>query len=98
MWVQDELSVDTFNEKDSQLYEVAINAKMPRGIYTWGNSPGPLAKALKEGLPEVEASIATHNSFMRPKGILVDGTKKLEVEGMYAQPHLIIRFTTVSYT
>jgi len=93
MWVKDELSVDKFNEKDSQLYEVAINAEMPRGIHTWGNSPGPLAAALEEVFPEVEASISTHNSFMQPQGILVDGDKKIEVKGLYAQPNYFEIFT-----
>ncbi len=93
MWVQDELSVDKFNEKDSQLYEVAINAEMPRGIHTWGNSPGPLAAALEAELPEVKAAISTHNNFMQPKGILVDGDKKLEIKGMYARPNFFDIFT-----
>ncbi len=93
MWVQDELSVDKFNEKNSQLYEVAINAEMPRGIHTWGNTPGPLAEALATAFPEVETAISTHNSFMRPKGILVDGNKKLEIKGMYAQPNFFEIFT-----
>jgi len=93
MWINDELSVDKFNEKDSQLYEVAINAEMPRGIHTWGNSPGPLAAALKEGLPEVEDAISTHNGFMQPRGILIDGEKKIEIKGMYARPNYFEMFT-----
>lgn len=93
MWVRDEWSVDKFNEKDSQLYEVAINAKMPRSIQTWGGTPGPLADALKEALPEVEATISIHNSFMSPKGILIEGDKKLEVKGMYAKPNFFEIFT-----
>ncbi|MEM1121619.1 MAG: permease prefix domain 2-containing transporter, partial [Bacteroidota bacterium] len=93
MWVQDEWHTDKFHEKGDQLYEVAINATMPRGIQTWGGTPGPLAAALKTNLPEVETAISIHNSFMQPQGVLMNADKKLSVNGMYARPNFFEVFT-----
>ena len=60
-WVNDELTVDKFHEKDNQLYSVFRNRIRPNGIVqTSQDAPGPLAKALKDELPEVEYSVSVN--------------------------------------
>jgi len=54
LWVNDELQVDKFNEKDKQLFQIMMNMETPNGIETGEQSPGLLAQALTKELPEVE--------------------------------------------
>src|ERR1044072_3123544 len=54
MWVSDEMSVDKFNEKDSQLFEVMYNIKTANDVLTLHQTPYPLAAALTKEMPEVE--------------------------------------------
>ena len=53
LWVTDELSYDTWNEKADRIYRVApeINSE------GYAVSPAPLAEALKEDFPEVETVV-----------------------------------------
>ena len=46
LWVNDELSVDKFHEKDDRLYQVLTNQPSEEGIGTWQGSPVGLAEAL----------------------------------------------------
>ena len=55
LWVTDERSVDKFNEKDRQLYQVMSNFKENNGINTSPNTPGLLTHSgLQQEVPEVE--------------------------------------------
>ena len=93
LWVQDELSVDKFHAKDNQLYDVLINAGFPKGTQTWRGTPGILAETVVNELPEVESATHYHDSFDAPSGMLFNGDKKLEVEGMYAGENYFDLFT-----
>lgn len=54
LWVQDELSVDRFHEKEGQLYQIMRHAYFTDGkIFTWSAVPKPLAQTLEEEYPEV---------------------------------------------
>ena len=87
MWVQDEWNVDKFHEKDNRLYQVVINAELPRGIQTWEGTPGLFAQGLLEEMPEIEAATTTNASYFTPKGILSDGENHLEINGLLANEH-----------
>ncbi|SKC87078.1 ABC transporter permease [Ohtaekwangia koreensis] len=56
LWVKDELSVDKFLEKDSQLYQVQEHRVKSNGIWTSPTTSGPLAETLTSEMPEVEYS------------------------------------------
>src|SRR5882757_8755228 len=58
LWVNDELHVDKFNEKDSQLYQVMKNSTGPTSIETTQNTPGLLASTLATEMPEVQYATA----------------------------------------
>jgi len=54
LWVNDELSIDKFHKNDSRLFQVMENRVNADGILTSETTSGPMAKALKEDMPEVE--------------------------------------------
>ena len=58
LWVNHELDVDKFHEKDNRLYQVMLNTNSPDGIMTSESTPGPLAKSLVEEIPEIEYAVS----------------------------------------
>src|ERR1043165_9450706 len=54
LWVQDELQIDRFNEKDSQLYQVIKTSSNGDGtIDTHETTPCLLAQAMASEIPEI---------------------------------------------
>ncbi len=80
LWVQDELSVDKFHEKDAQLYQVMENQHNADGIVTTDATPGLLAESLAEEMPEVE--YATPTSWPEKLTLSVKD-KNIKAEGQY---------------
>ncbi|MEM9832518.1 MAG: ABC transporter permease [Bacteroidota bacterium] len=82
LWVQDELKMDKFHEKDEQLYQLMQIYPMGGKNELLEPSPAPLAQALEDEVPEVEAAISaiSHPIF---EGILVYEDK----EGIKAIPN-----------
>lgn len=84
LWVNDELSVDTFLEKDDQLFQVMQNIQRTNGIETIEATPDPLAKALSEEMPEVEYAITViPTTFNTSKGIISIDDTHLKSNGQY---------------
>ncbi|OJJ21886.1 hypothetical protein BKI52_14095 [marine bacterium AO1-C] len=84
LWVNDELRMDQFHAKNDRLYQVMQNAIRPKGIRTSYQSPALLANALKQDFPEVEQAITTGNDEFNGRGILKQGDRQVEVDGLYA--------------
>lgn len=61
LWVNDEVSIDRFHEKDNQLYQVMTNFHGPDAIETWETTPILLAETFMEKFPEVESATLTNN-------------------------------------
>ncbi|WP_020530825.1 ABC transporter permease [Flexithrix dorotheae] len=59
LWVTDELKVDQFHEKDTQLFQVMEHQQYAGDIMTTSSTPGVLAEALKEEYPEFEYTATT---------------------------------------
>jgi hypothetical protein len=55
LWIKDEISYDELNVDASRVYKVMTHHEFPAGIFTYDDTPGPLASALTD-LPEIEAS------------------------------------------
>lgn len=96
LWIHDELKIGKFNEKDSQLYQVMVNGNWPDGIQTGENSPGLLAKSMKEELPEVEYAVSTIHpgGITTDKGIFMTGNDRTEATAIFAGKDL---FNVFSY-
>ena len=58
LWVNDELNMDTFHEKDAQLFQVMKNHTDAQGIDTGEDTPGLLARTLVEEMPEVKRAVS----------------------------------------
>lgn len=86
LWVNDELSVDRFNEKDGRLYQV-----MQSGIEA---TPGLLAKALAEEMPEVEyAASVVPSSWFSNKGVLAFEDVRVKAAGQFVGKDYFNLFT-----
>lgn len=58
LWVNDELHMDQFNEKDSDRhYQVLVNMDHPSGIRTNRMAPTPMSKAMEDEFPEIDYAI-----------------------------------------
>lgn len=65
LWVVDEVKMDQFHEKSDRLFRVMEHQKYSDHIMTTWSTPGVLAEALKEEIPEIEyaATSTWVNSF-----------------------------------
>ncbi|MEL7585108.1 MAG: ABC transporter permease [Prolixibacteraceae bacterium] len=83
-WVNDELSVDRFFENDRQLFQVMQNTQGPNGTETIDATPGHLAEALSDEIPEVEYAVTVvPTSFNISKGIVSTSDKQIRSVGQY---------------
>jgi putative ABC transport system permease protein len=61
LWVNDELSVNTFHTQIDRLYQVVLSIKGEDNVITWDNTPGPLAEEIKSNFPEVSHITQVYN-------------------------------------
>ena len=59
LWVNDELSIDKFHEKDSQLFQVMEHKQQANDIWTDPSTSGLMAESLAEEMSEVEYATST---------------------------------------
>jgi len=84
LWVMDELHIDKFHEKDSQLFQVMKNAPSSNGISTTEQTPGRLAEALAREMPEIEyATSVTPPDWFSSKGIIAYNGKRIKASGQF---------------
>ena len=84
LWVSDELSFDKFHKNNDRLYQAMLLDVDESGTEVFEDTPGLLAKALKEELPEVEfaASVIPSNWF-DSEGIITNGDVKIKGKEQY---------------
>ncbi|HTF19244.1 MAG TPA: ABC transporter permease [Chryseolinea sp.] len=58
LWVNDELSVDRYNQFNERLLQIKQNTIDDGRIHTGSGTPGILARALSDEIPEVEHAVA----------------------------------------
>ncbi|SEL96324.1 ABC-type transport system, involved in lipoprotein release, permease component [Chitinophaga rupis] len=86
LWVNDELQVDNFHEKDSRLYQVMQNVPLADGgIMTTEHTPDLLAEALKEEVPGIEdvAMTQSPDETENPKGLLSVSNTGIKARGLF---------------
>jgi len=84
-WVNDELGVDKFHQKDSRLFQVMQNKNNDKGIETIEYTPGLLAQSLAKEMPEVEyATSVIPPSWFSDKGIISFKDTKIKADGQFA--------------
>ncbi len=88
LWVNDELNMNRSLAKDGRLYQVLENRQSTEGIKTWQYTSDPMARTLKDELPEVESATAI-NAFthgFKGNGVISNGERHIKVKGMFATP------------
>ena len=84
LWVMDEWRVDKFLENDERIFQVMQNTQGMNGVETMEATPGLLAKALKDEMPEVNYSIAVvPPTFNISQGIISFGNTHIKASGQY---------------
>lgn len=83
LWVNDELQIDKFHEKDARLYQLLMNTPHKGEWSTTEQTPGPLSKALKAEFPEVEHATSVYQR-QKDKGVLSIGEKHIKASDIYA--------------
>jgi putative ABC transport system permease protein len=84
LWVNDELSFDKFNEKDSQLYQLMENRYYDGSLHLSDESSGILGETIARDIPEVEFAAALAPPDWYQPFTLSVGDKNLKAIGQYA--------------
>jgi putative ABC transport system permease protein len=85
LWVSDEVSYNRFFPDAKDIYEVHVNAPFNGDTVTITATPGPMAEAIQNNIPEVEAATKiTYNHDL----LFTVGNKSLKEKGSYATPGL----------
>jgi len=84
LWINDELSMDRYNDNDEQLYQVMQNIKHDGEIETTPNTAGLLANALAAEMPEVEhAATVVPASWFSSNGTISFGDARLKAGAQF---------------
>ncbi len=92
LWVQDELKVDQFHEKDERLFQVMEHQQYAEEIMTTTSTPGILAENMAEEFAEVEYAATT--TWANPNTLSVED-HNIKAEGFYVGPDF---FNIFSYS
>jgi putative ABC transport system permease protein len=90
LWINDEFSFDTFHKNSADIFKVMEN-RQREGAWTTGDvTQGPLAKKLKEDLPETKY---VSRSAFGGQQLVLSGNKSLYQESLYTDPDYFNIFT-----
>ncbi|MFK7774155.1 MAG: FtsX-like permease family protein [Saprospiraceae bacterium] len=93
LWVNDEINIDKFHDKNDRLFQVLQARQFPQKIATWEITPILLANALEQDLPEIEAATNISSREESPKGVFSFDDKSVIAEGLYASENFFEVFT-----
>lgn len=90
LWVQDEMSYDSFNKNAANIYRVVENQYYAGGkLFPVAVTPGPLAKSLKDNYPEIKNS----TRFDYGSRTLRSGNKIFDEDLAFVDPAFLKMFT-----
>lgn len=90
LWVKDELTFDKFHENYQDIYKILANRDFNNQVFTDENMVLPLAKTIKEKLPQVTNAVVTTH---RQPHILSVGELKLKKEGYTVSDRFFYMFS-----
>jgi len=70
LWVGDELNMDQYHEKNDRLYQAIEHQQYADEIMTTRSTPGILAEALVDEIPEIEYAVTT--TWINPYNLSID--------------------------
>ena len=89
LWVHNEISYDRFYKKTANIYKIHNRDKVNGDLVVSGQSPVPLAPALKQGYPEVEDAVRFRNVTF----LTTAGEKHLNTTGAFADSSFLSMFS-----
>ncbi|ASV30543.1 ABC transporter permease [Maribacter cobaltidurans] len=89
LWVEDEVNYDSVFPKQDLVYYVPTNQTFEGEVYTFYSTPGPLAKDLKDEIPEITKSSKTWGGEI----LLSDGENGINRYGRYVDPDFLDIFS-----
>jgi putative ABC transport system permease protein len=94
LWIQDELRMDKYNEKDEHLYQVMHNLPSSSGIETIEYTPGLLAGALAKEMPDVAAAVSVvPASWFGSEGIISNAATRFKAKPQFVSQDFFNVFT-----
>ena len=90
LWVQDELTYNKFHANYNSIYKIKANRDFNNKVFTADNMVLPLAKTLKEKLPQIKNAVVTTH---QESHILAYGEAKLKKQGYTVSDHFFDMFT-----
>ncbi len=89
LWVEDEVNFNSVFPKQDLIYIVPTNQTFEGEVYTFYSTPGPLAKDLKDEIPEITKSSTTWGEEI----LLSDGENGVNRYGRYVDPDFLDIFS-----
>lgn len=89
LWVEDEVNFDNVFPKQDLVYYVPTNQTFEGEVYTFYSTPGPLAKDLKDEIPEITRAATTWSGEI----LLKDGDTGINRRGTYVDPDFLDIFS-----
>lgn len=90
LWVEDEVTFDNYFPNQENIHLVRTKQTYEGNTYSFTATPGPLSKALKADIPEIEQS--ARSTWTNPR-IFSLGDKTIKESGIYADPSYIDVFS-----
>ena len=90
LWVQDELTYDKFHANYDSIYKIKANRDFNNQVFTDDNMVLPLAKTLKEKLPQIKTAVVTTHGGSH---VLAYGDAKLKKGGYTVSDHFFDMFS-----
>lgn len=85
LWVNEEVQMDRFHAKGSQIYQMMENEQTTSGVSTTEQTVGVLGETLLKEMPEVEEAVAVSPSYWIVQSkILVKDNTEINGSGLFA--------------
>jgi putative ABC transport system permease protein len=98
LWVNDEMKMDRFHDRNSQLYQMMEHEKTDAGTLTTEHTVGVLGETLLSELPEVEDAVAVSPAFWIAQSKLSLSTERsYRAAGLFAGRNFFSIFTYPLY-
>ncbi|WP_438710522.1 ABC transporter permease [Aquimarina muelleri] len=89
LWVEDEVNFNSTFSKQDYVYYVPTNQKYEGEWHTFYSTPGPLAKALKDEIPEIVRSAKTWSGNL----LFTEGDHGISKKGRYTDADFLDMFS-----
>jgi len=94
LWIQDELRMNKYNEKDKHLYQVMQNMQSSNGIETIEYTPGLLAAAMVKEMPDVTDAVSVvPSSWFGSEGIITNAISRFKAKPQFVSREFFNVFT-----